>query len=247
MLSWISRIKEDFDSSLDEEQFYRKIFSIVEELGFDLYSFRIFVDSPLRGVKMFSRNNYSAGWREYCEREGYTRIDAVYQQCRHSILPVKWSDELYAHAPDVRSKIIESGIRHGLSQCIQESSGVVSMFSMIRGHTAVSEDELLDKAGHLMWLANYLHNRELPGFMERVSPVRERTLRVRLLSVRELQVLRLSGLGHTAEQVAASLNLTARTVNYHIASAMAKLDVSNKTSAVVQLALMGLMDPPEDQ
>ncbi len=242
MLRWISQVRERLESDSEEQSFYQSLLKVVEELGFELYSFRIIIDTPRYGVKIFSRNNYTATWNDYYQMERSHLVDAVYQHCRQSILPLRWSDELYTDAPQVRARIIEQGMRHGISQGVQEHSGVTSMFSMVRNSPAVEEGELLDKAGHLMWLANYLHNRELPGFLQKFALMRSRSSRVRLLSEREIEVLYLSGQGQTAEEVGLALHLTPRTVNFHIASAIAKLGVTNKTAAVVQLALMGFFN-----
>ena len=60
------------------------------------------------------------------------------------------------------------------------------------------------------------------------------------LTVREVEVLRWSAEGKTAAEVAIILDMKLRTVNFHIGSAMRKIGVSNKTSAVVHAARQGL-------
>lgn len=60
------------------------------------------------------------------------------------------------------------------------------------------------------------------------------------LTMREVEVLKWSAEGKTAAEVAAILDVKIRTVNFHIGSAIRKMGVSNKTSAVVQAALHGV-------
>ncbi|MFK3974467.1 helix-turn-helix transcriptional regulator [Pseudomonas sp. NPDC087358] len=60
------------------------------------------------------------------------------------------------------------------------------------------------------------------------------------LTSREVEVLKWSAEGKTAAEVAMILDLKSRTVNFHIGSAIRKIGVNNKTSAVVQAALQGL-------
>jgi LuxR family transcriptional regulator len=60
------------------------------------------------------------------------------------------------------------------------------------------------------------------------------------LTIREVEVLKWSAKGKTAAEVAMILDLKQRTVNFHIGSAIRKIGVSNKTSAVVQAALSGV-------
>ncbi|NBB13320.1 LuxR family transcriptional regulator [Pseudomonas sp. SLFW] len=60
------------------------------------------------------------------------------------------------------------------------------------------------------------------------------------LTLREIEVLKWSAEGKTAAEVAMILDVKIRTVNFHIGSAIRKMGVSNKTSAVVQAALHGV-------
>jgi LuxR family transcriptional regulator len=66
------------------------------------------------------------------------------------------------------------------------------------------------------------------------------TLIYKGLTLREVEVLKWSAEGKTAAEVAVILDLKTRTVNFHIGSAIRKIGVSNKTSAVVQAALSGV-------
>lgn len=60
------------------------------------------------------------------------------------------------------------------------------------------------------------------------------------LTLREVEVLKWSAEGKTAAEVAMILNLKLRTVNFHIGSAMRKIGVTNKISAVVHAARQGV-------
>lgn len=61
------------------------------------------------------------------------------------------------------------------------------------------------------------------------------------LTQREIEVLKWSAEGKTAAEVAVILDVKIRTVNFHIGSAIRKMGVSNKMSAVVQAALHGVL------
>lgn len=56
---------------------------------------------------------------------------------------------------------------------------------------------------------------------------------VRSLSPRELDVLKMTALGLTNNQVGAGLQLSVHAVKFHLASIYRKLHVSNRTEAVV--------------
>jgi LuxR family transcriptional regulator len=58
-------------------------------------------------------------------------------------------------------------------------------------------------------------------------------------------VLEKTAAGHTAGHIAIDLFLSERTVQFHISSAITKLEVSNKTAAVAQAILLGLIEWPQ--
>lgn len=72
---------------------------------------------------------------------------------------------------------------------------------------------------------------------ETVAPQRSPAV---VLTQREVEILKWSAQGKTAADIAIILRLKERTINFHIASAIHKLGVCNKTAAAVQAALSGM-------
>lgn len=60
------------------------------------------------------------------------------------------------------------------------------------------------------------------------------------LTHREIEILRWSAAGKTAADIAMILRMKERTVHFHVASAVQKMGVPNKTAAVVQAVLKGM-------
>lgn len=60
------------------------------------------------------------------------------------------------------------------------------------------------------------------------------------LTCREIEILRWSAAGKTAADIAMILRMKERTVHFHVASAVQKMGVPNKTAAVVQAILKGM-------
>lgn len=61
------------------------------------------------------------------------------------------------------------------------------------------------------------------------------------LTERELTVLRWTAAGRTSNAIATILGISTRTVNFHITTALFKLDALNKTQAVVKAVMLGLL------
>ena len=61
------------------------------------------------------------------------------------------------------------------------------------------------------------------------------------LTPREIAVLALIAKGHSNKQVAAALAISAETVHAHVRNVFVKLDVSDRTSAVMEAVRRGLV------
>jgi LuxR family transcriptional regulator len=62
------------------------------------------------------------------------------------------------------------------------------------------------------------------------------------LSLREIDVLKLAADGKTAYESARILNLSPRTINFHVQEAIRKFEVNNKVSAVIAAAKAGCLN-----
>ena len=65
---------------------------------------------------------------------------------------------------------------------------------------------------------------------------------MRKLTKREVEILRWTADGKSAEEIAQILHLSVNTINYHIKKSIAKLDAPNKTAAAVKAAVLGLLN-----
>lgn len=62
-----------------------------------------------------------------------------------------------------------------------------------------------------------------------------------MLSAREIEVLRWTSDGKTSCEISEILNISERTVNFHVNNAMEKLGTTNKTAAAVKAAILGML------
>jgi LuxR family maltose regulon positive regulatory protein/serine/threonine-protein kinase PknK len=71
---------------------------------------------------------------------------------------------------------------------------------------------------------------------------RELSPQLRALSAREIEILRLVGLGRSNTRLAADLSLTINTVKWHLKNINAKLGASNRTESVAVVRQAGLLE-----
>jgi DNA-binding CsgD family transcriptional regulator len=149
-----------------------------------------------------------------------------------------WTEELFSRTPWVWDALEHHGLQHGWSQSfIDEENGLCSTLSMTRSHYPLTAFELYEKVGFSMFIGRHLHTLVAQTLPKQSKPSLPH------LSVREIDVLRLAAAGKTAGETARILNVTARTVNFHVQAAMTKLGVSNKISAVIAAITAGFLAP----
>jgi LuxR family transcriptional regulator len=181
-------------------------------------------------------NNYPNEWNKKYETYNYVTIDPLVKYCSQSVLPILWDDDTFSTAPAFWEEKQTYGMCHGWSQSVHDFRGFFSMLSLSRSRKPITARELYEKAGQLIWLSNALHSIVAQKMLTDVT-----FFRGTHLSTRETEVLKWSAEGKTASDIATILNLSERTVNFHVSSAIKKLGVNNKISAVVHAARGGLL------
>lgn len=138
-------------------------------------------------------------------------------------------ETVWEHAFSYRSR--QDGVQPAHDLC-----GVAHKLVLAHNRDATSLAEYYEKVEQTLWLCNLLHtfmaSRLLTTIPDVISPP---------LSIRETEVLKWSAKGKTAEDISTILKLKKRTINFHIANAIKKMGAANKTSAVVQAVLSGIL------
>lgn len=201
---------------------------LILELGFDFFGFSCWTSFDHRPVLW---STFPAGWVQNYKTRQYIDIDPRVVHCRHSILPVFWSEEFFRSAPGMWEDAQSFGLCHGWSQGAH-SEGVFSILDVSRQNERISDEEWYEKAGQVLLLCNLIH-------MNLADEVK-RKIEALHLSEREIEVLRWSAVGKTAEEVADILKLSESMVNFHARNTILKLGVQNKVAAIARAARLGL-------
>ncbi|CDZ78903.1 Transcriptional activator protein LuxR [Legionella massiliensis] len=172
-------------------------------------------------------------WHQHYLDEGYADIDRTLESSEQSLLPVYWDvhEQLAAsknkREARIREESIEFGIDKGLSISIHGPAGD---FFVLVVHQRVKETGLSGwQEKQYPWIAIalcYFHH--LRQFLLREA-VEDSTL-----TKRERQCLQLTSQGLRIDNIAKALDISRRTVNFHIQNANKKLGVSNKYLAIMR-------------
>ena len=205
-------------------------------LGFEYCAYGMRVPVPVSRPRVFMMNNYSRSWQERYDRENYLAIDPTVVHGMRSVMPLVWSEKVFSDCMHFWEDARAHGLRFGWAQSCYNAKGVGGLLTLARSCDDLSEKELSTQAYRMSWLAHAAHE-ALSGILsDKLMP--EASIE---LSPREAEVLRWTAEGKTSSEVSRILNISERTVNFHVNNALAKLGAANKTAAVIKASVLGLL------
>lgn len=220
----------------NDRTMFLKVAKWSAELDFNFCTVVMRAPLPVSNPQTFAVSNCPETWQHTYQRNNYLTIDPVVQHGLRSQEMLVWSDEVFAGTPDLWQATQTAGLRFGLSQPTRGNPGAIGMLSLARSAQAITPAELEEKKFKLVWLAQIAHQGMSKYLAADLMPSTEAKL-----TERELSVLRWTAEGKTSEKIADILQITERTVNFHINNAVAKLGTTNRTAAAVRAALLGLL------
>lgn len=219
-----------------EQALFVMIASLAHDLGFDHCCYGLRMPLPFTQPKTVMFHNYPSGWEERYQEKSYLIIDPTVQHGMRSLLPVIWSDNLFASVPEFWEEARSFGLKIGWAQASRDANGVSGLLTLARSDEPISEAELQDKERKMMWFTQAAHLNMSRLLSTKMLP----ETRVQLSS-REVEVLQWTGDGKTSAEISDILNISERTVNFHIGNTMIKLNAANKAAAVVRAAMLGML------
>lgn len=128
------------------------------------------------------------------------------------------------------------GLHLAYSIPVWDVAGSRALFSVAAASCGDSyESHVAWATSRLVWLAHVSHS-ALSAELDRIARVAYPAL-----TTREVEVLRWTGDGKSASDIAALMRISENTVTFHIKNATNKLVCSNKAGAVVKAALLGML------
>ena len=172
-------------------------------------------------------------WHKHYLAQDYADVDRTLEHSHQITLPIFWDvHEQLAHAKNrrekrIREESIEFGIDKGLSLPIH---GPQHDFIILVLHQRINETGLKHyQKNQFEWLAAafyYYHH------LKKVLPKQNHKTQLFKLTYREQQCLMMTADDMRVERIAEALNITERTVHFHLQNANKKLGTKNKYQAV---------------
>lgn len=237
MNAWQEALLQIGDAAHCEDQMLQRIAQAARSLGFEYCAYGARIPRSFSNPRTVMLNNYPQSWQDCYQSRNYLAQDPTVLHCRQSSAPIVWTEAVFGSSPELWAEAKAHGLRHGWAQSSLDALGVGGMLTLARSGEPLTEAWLSTEEVKLRWLVCVSHQS-----LSRLLRSRHGRTAQAELSDRELEVLRWTADGKTASQIARILSVSENTVNFHIKNATAKLRVCNKTAAVVQAALMGLLN-----
>lgn len=203
-------------------------------LGFRYVAHMLNSSLPLSSPQCLSVDNLP----DDCRDGGITSaLDPLLRSCRATLRPLVWDNTVFERVSPFRAALQGAGVGSGWSQVVRDSQGRWGMFTAFRGGPALTADELWKVEPRLVWLAQVFHHH-----LSSVCELRYASKADVKLTETEKTILRWTVDGKTSSELAEILDLSTRTVNFHVQNILAKMNTCNKTSAAAQAAILGLLN-----
>jgi len=236
-MSWregcLWRISQASRSSAD---IVRELADISRELGFEYCSYVLRLPPiSVADPAVVWASTYPTKWLDHYFSHHYLDIDPLLKRVARDPTPVAWTHKTFKTQPEFWEEARAHGIRYGWASSTHGSC-TTGMLSLARSENTLNAEELDESEAKLMWLAHAAH-----GAISNLEMQKYRPAPGHELSPREREVLRWTAAGKTAGEIAAILGISARTVTFHITSALQKLDSVNKTQAVMKAMMLDML------
>ncbi|PCK06684.1 MAG: LuxR family transcriptional regulator [Alteromonadaceae bacterium] len=218
------------------EEFISGLSKTVHDLGFDYFAYGMRVSIPITQPQYRLHNNYPTAWQQRYESQAYLANDPIVKHGIESTVPIVWGESLFKDVPHLWEDAKSFGLCFGWMQSSFLNPSTVGMLTVVRSHDELSRRELLEKTPSLLWLNQIAQAKFQAAWLDHMMPKP-----LKSLSRRELEVLKWCSEGRTSYEISTILNVTERTAGYHIGNAIKKLNVSNKTAAVILAFQLGII------
>ncbi|MEY8201279.1 MAG: autoinducer binding domain-containing protein [Colwellia sp.] len=209
--------------------------SNIQALGFEYFSYGHRAHTPVAAPKLELINNYPSAWSAKYQEESYFEQDPTILHALKTTAPLVWTEDTFSQSTKLKEDAASFGIEFGWSQATRSTSGV-SMLTLVRPSTPLSDNEIRSNTPNLMWFTQTL-NEALEKFIIE-SPL---TAPEVSLTNREAEVIRWTADGKTSYDISVILGIAERTVNFHLNNVMVKLNSHNKISATVKAMVLCLI------
>lgn len=237
-------LDKKFKNARNLDQLNQTLEEYLKSYGITMFAFTYHSYYPNSQNKLkydYSTSNF-APWHKHYNEQNYEEIDSTLDVVYRTNLPTYWNlNEQLKNAKNERERqmrldSIAFGTRQGLSIPIHGPHEDFAILVLVQMHDQNCLDDWQRLQYGFFTTAYYYYSYVRKILLKTVKPVPKHQL-----NQREIQCLTLIAKQYSIEAIATTLNITQRTVNYHIQRLNKKLGAQNKYQAVIKALNIGLI------
>lgn len=218
---------------------------LVRQLGFDSFLCGFSTSPrPDREAQLYAFTTLPREWARLYDQNGYIEIDPRVQIAYDQNTVMLWSaDDFRGRSARLDAFLDDAarfGVRSGACFTTHDSfaQGVLVAFNSSQPRLGDSQRAAVAaNVGNLYAFGTYFHEVFMRSVVERGLPSR---LRGAALTSREIEVLKMVSRGLTADDIALKLDISPRTVRFHVDAARTKMGAANREEAIALAVKAGL-------
>jgi len=220
---------------------------ICKDHGFDRFIYGARIPTSFVKPYFIFISGYPREWREHYTARNYMVVDPTVQYCSQNITPMIWDDGLLqSESTEIRRFMSEArdfGINCGVSFPVHTAQGDFAMLSF-------ASEKLENPAGCCIQRVlplGQLFTAYLHEAVRRIFDSDALALAKVELTQREKECLLWATEGKTAWETSQILDISERTVTFHLQNVQGKLGVNNRQQAVARAVSLGIIEPQFNQ
>lgn len=242
----LATILSDLETLTTEQALKRKFDQTFSNFGFNAFTYLGFKMEPADVKRAPSDiiflSNVRPAWVDHYIEEELGEDDLLIKDCVTSRLPIRWDENYRANSRSPRearifTEALDFGIRHGMTVPVHGPGGEMGIMSLYSDQCAKSFLNTVDEFQYDMHMLSFYFHDAVQRARTRVEQIPKPIP----LTERELEILQWTAIGKTAWEIGSILNISERTVNFHLQNAMGKFGVHNKTHAAAKAMSAGLI------
>ena len=211
------------------------------QLQFDHFIYALRIPTQFSQSRVVMVRGYPEEWLSHYFENAFYENDPVIKHCSQSLVPVEWHEIDLSNnsaAKRVMDEAVEFGLKTGVSMPVHSPLGEFGILSLtVNSHELTAREITQAAIPYMQLMAVYLHES-----LHRILALSTNNIKP-MLTAREQECLRLAADGKTYWEISQLINLSERTVNFHLNNLMTKLDVTNRQHAIAKSILQQIIKP----
>jgi LuxR family quorum-sensing transcriptional regulator LasR len=216
-------------ASVNLEDWTSRLQALLRRIGFKWYLLSLGSDAVCNDPFERIITTFPEAWLQRYQEVDYLKVDPIVKHCKQHMLPLFWARERQFSKSYTRNFWVERetfGLGCGISIPLRYSDNVGSLNV---AHSSKLSDEINADCKKAVSNLFFLIPFALEGLVNihrSVNTLKES------LTLREQECLKWAASGKTSWEIGKIIGCSERTVNFHFASIVRKLDVCNRRQAV---------------